>query len=170
MGCGRKEYRRLKEKKYKDVILVLKASDETFWTYDEDVAAIERVSNDKKTTESYVGSSINKKKSDIQKHFSLQHLTGDAYKAVPKNNEAEKESSKSKIEELKTIPVYKAEPEIKKSCDNCFLRISEECTVVKAVLCKDYKAAPPATREEKEARPDKGDASAFREGEKRYYN
>lgn len=54
-----------------------------------------------------------------------------------------------------------------RSCDNCRLRKSGECSQIKNELCSSYRAIPYISREERDLWPEYGDATAIRFGEKR---
>ena len=163
MPCGRKHYQKLKDRKsYKDIILLLKANDGTYWTYDEDAAELKSVLYGNCVEDSSVSLSLQISKDELSRKFILRHLVGDAYKAVPRDDEGK--SSIGQNEESEPIPVYRPVPPIERSCENCFHRISGDCTLVRPRLCEEYRASPPATREEKEGRRIMGDASGIAQG------
>ncbi len=165
MACGRKEYNKLKQKKeYKDIILLLKADDESFWTYDEDAVKLVSGLYGGSSPKTASGGYFHCTKDDIHEKYTLRHLVRDAYKAVPRSSEEDARPNTSKTQEPEPIPIFTPEPPVEKSCDICILRINETCTEVRPRLCDRYRAAPPATKEEKEGRRSMGDASGIAQG------
>ena len=60
-------------------------------------------------------------------------------------------------------PVYSKPPAPQpKSCANCFLRFSGECTSLREELCEDYRARQTIPQEEIDAWPEFGDVTTFR--------
>lgn len=193
MGCGRKAYDRIKERKgYERFIIALAAGDGTYWTYNDDANTLKSEIYEFHGSNGYSQSSFHFGEKDLRGKYSLVHLTGDAYKVQPKNQMGHKYGGKQELNidersistdkqntytsrkknptksagnaSIAHIPVYVPEPPIERSCENCFHYISNTCTIVRKELCEDYSAAPPATREEKENRRSMGDASGIAQG------
>lgn len=58
-----------------------------------------------------------------------------------------------------------------RSCDTCFLRVSEQCSSLSNILCEDYRPGVFVSREEMELWPTGGDATTSIENfQERYYH
>lgn len=59
------------------------------------------------------------------------------------------------------LPKTESEPPVK-SCENCFLRHSRECTSLSNIPCEDFRQRTRISREEMADWPTHGDATEFR--------
>jgi hypothetical protein len=61
-----------------------------------------------------------------------------------------------------TSQLSKENKPVEKSCTNCFLRYSGDCTSLRDEICEDYRMRQSIAKEEMAAWPEHGDATTFR--------